>query len=480
MAVRREEIAATAATKKPRDLRSYLDELGERLIHIRDPIDPIHQSAVLSSESKHPYMLHELKGFPGWRFCDILIRDREAQALVFGTTPRQVVPYLADVIYKKGPSGERIVTDAPCKEVKLIGDDADVTKLPIPIHTVGDRGRYLGSGITITKDPDTGIRNEAIIRAYLAEPRRMPFWMAARHNWNHFLKYAERGEPMPMAFAIGLHPAYEVMANFSGRHEGFDELQLGASALGETLEMVKCETIDLEVPAHSEVVIEGLVYPDRRMPEGPFGEFTNYSKGAEGPAPVLEVTAITHRKDPIFRHMQSTLFTDHQSLVTLPMEATLYHRLRDIHGHTEIHDVFVPPWASMFVTIVQLTARWDGQARDVLLAALAGVNLHPKIAIAVDEDVDIYNAEEILWALSTRVNPERDVIVIPHERIHPLDISVPTVREEYTVMRVGGKMAIDATKPPLWRAEEREMFRRVVPSGTGDASLEPILNLLRR
>ena len=121
--------------------------------------------------------------------------------------------------------------------------------------------------------------------------------------------------------------------------------------------------------------------------------------------------------------MQATVFTDHQPLVSVPMEASLYRRLREIHGHTEVHDVYIPPWVTMFTVFVQMTPRWDGQARAVLLGALSSPYLHPKIAIAVDEDVDIYDPREVFWAMSTRVNPEKDVIVLPHERIHPLDVS---------------------------------------------------------
>lgn len=464
----------------PATLRSYLEELGDRLVHIYDEVDPIRQAGVLCSESRHPFVLHNLKGFPRWSFCDRLLVDRETQALALGAPAGSVVRYLADRMFKHGPGRSVLVSDGPCKEVKLLGQDADVTKLPIPIHSEGDAGQYIGSGITITKDPDTGIRNEAMIRAMVKEPRRIPFWMAARHNWRHYLKYQERGEPMPMAYAIGLHPGYETMVNYSGQHDTWDELELGAGVLGETLEMVKCETIDLEVPAHAEVIIEGIVRPNVREQEGPFGEFTGYRQGAEGPAPVWEITAITHRKDPIFRHVQATVFTDHQVLVSLPMEATLFNRLRDVHGYSEVHEVFIPPWVTMFVVFIQVTPRWDGQARDVLLAALSSPNLHPKIVIAVDEDVDVHDPKEVFWALATRVNPEKDVIVIPHERIHPLDISVPRVsEEEVTVMRVGGKMAIDATKPPLWRKKAREAFERVHPSGFGDPALEEILRLLR-
>lgn len=465
----------------PATLRSFLEELGDRLIEIHDEVDPIHQVGVLSSESRHPFVLRNLKGFPGWRLCDRLLVDRQTQALALGAPPDQVVPYLARRMFRHGPGRSVLVRDGPCQQVKLLGKDADVTRLPIPIHSEGDAGRYIGSGITITKDPDTGVRNEAMIRAWVKEPRRIPFWMAARHNWAHYLKYEERGEPMPMAYAIGLHPAYETLVNYSGQHDTWDELELGAGVLGETLELVHCETIDLEAPAHAEIVIEGIVRPHVREQEGPFGEFTNYRQGAEGPAPVWEITALTHRHDPIFRHVQATLFTDHQVLVSLPMEATLYHRLREVHGFSDIHEVYIPPWVTMFVVFIQMTPRWDGQARDVLLAALSSPNLHPKIVIAVDQDVDVHDPRDVFWAISTRVNPERDVIVIPHERIHPLDISAPRVsEEEVTVMRVGGKMAIDATKPPLWRKKARVAFERIRPSGTGDPSLESILAVLRQ
>src|SRR2546430_10218253 len=125
--------------------------------------------------------------------------------------------------------------------------------------------------------------------------------MAARHNWTRLMKYRERKQTAQMAFAIGLHPGYEILANFSGRHEGYDELEMGAGVLGETLELVKCETIDLEVPAQAEGGIEGIVPPGVREPEGPFGEFTGYSKGAEGPAAAFEVPAIHPRADPLFR-----------------------------------------------------------------------------------------------------------------------------------------------------------------------------------
>ena len=465
----------------PHTLRSFLESIDNRVLHIRDEVDPLTQVGYLCSESTGPLMFHNLKGFPDWRLTDILIKDRYGQAAALGVGDiKEVCPFLARQM-SKGKGGSVMVDDGPVKEVKMLGKDVNLHSLPIPVHSHGDAGRYLGSGVTITRDPETGIRNESIIRMQLTDdPQKATFWMAARHNYAHYMKYAARDEPMPMAFAIGLHPVYEIMANWSGRHEDFDELEYGAGVLGEDIEMIRCETIDLEVPAHAEIVIEGLVHPRDRLPEGPFGEFTTFGSGAEGPAPVYQITGITHRKDPIFRHMQATWFTDHQPLITLPMEATYYNRLRETHGNSRIIDVFVPPWASQFMMIVQMEARWDGQVRDVLMSALSGPNLHVKIAIAVDEDVDIYNAEDVLWAITCRVDPEKEVHVVPGSRLHPLDISIPEVGDEYTVMRIGGKLAIDATKPATWREKERARFSRVDPMGKRDAAIQRLVEQVRQ
>ena len=451
------------------NLRDFLASLGDDLIRVDDEIDPITQAGALCSAAPRPIMLSRLKGFPGWSLCDILVKDRARQAKALGTTPKHVVRELSDRMFTRVPGGSKLVPDGPCKEVKLLGADADITKLPIPIHSEGDAGRYLGSGVTITRDPETGVRNEAIIRALVRGPRKMGFWMAARHNWAHLMKYQERGLPAPMAFAIGLHPGYEILANFSGRHEGYDELEMGAGVLGETLELVKCETIDLEVPAQAEIVIEGVVPPGVREPEGPFGEFTGYSKGAEGPAPVFEVTGITRRRDAIYRHMQATVFTDHQPLVSVPMEASLFRRLSEIHGRTEIHDVYIPPWVTMFTVFVQMTPRWDGQARDVLLGVLSSPYLHPKIAIAVDEDVEhLRPARALLGDLDAREpRAGRD-----HDpaRAHPsarhLGAERRPVRSDGDARgRQDGDRRHQAA---LWRKKERDEFARIKPKGADD------------
>ena len=395
-------------------------------------------------------MFHNLTGYPGWRLTDILIKDRNGQAAAFGLDdPKGVCPYLAErMATQRGKSV--MVADGPVKENRMLGKEVNLHKLPIPQHSVGDGGRYLGSGLTITKDPETGIRNESIIRMMLTEdPQKATFWMAARHNYAHYLKYVAKDEPMPMAFAIGMHPVYEIMSNWSGRHEDFDELEYGAGILGEDIEMVKCDTIDLEVPAHAEIVIEPRP-PARPRARRAVRRVHHLRLGRRGAGAGLPDHRHHPSRRPDLPPYAATWFTDHQPLITLPMEATTTTGCATPMA-TPTSRTYSSALGVQFMMIVQMEAKWDGQARDVLMSALTGPNLHVKVAIAVDDDVDIYNAEDVLWAIACRTNPAEMVHIMPGSRLHPLDVSIPEVGDEYTVMRIGGKMAIDATKPATWR-----------------------------
>ena len=204
----------------PHTLRSFLESIDNRMLHIHDPVDPTTQVGYLCSESKGPLMFHNLTGFPGWRLTDMLIMDRVGQAAAFGLdSENEVCPYLADrMATRRGKSV--MVGDGPVKEVKMLGDDIDLHALPIPQHSHGDGGRYLGSGITITKDPETGIRNEAIIRMMLTEdPEEGDVLDGGAPQLRALHEIRRQGRAMPMAFAIGLHPVYEIMSNWSGKHE---------------------------------------------------------------------------------------------------------------------------------------------------------------------------------------------------------------------------------------------------------------------
>lgn len=449
------------------------------LIKVEKEVDPKTQMGTLCSEAKKAILFESVKGYPNWKVCDGLVKLREQQALLFETTPDKVVQELAKRL-AKGPEECKMVSSGPVKEKILIGDEADLSKLPVITHTKTCGGPYIGAGTCITKDPETGIRNLACLRMQVFGKDSTGVQMAPRHTWMNYQKYEKESKPMPMAVAIGMHPAYEVATNYTTSY-GVDEFGFVESMLGEPAELVKCETIDMEVPASAEIVIEGEVLPKVRVDEGPFAEFTGYSRASAGKnvTPLFKVKAITMREDAIYRHIQTIRFTDHQALIAMPMEASLYNRIKDVGGLIDLKNVYVPSWGGAFVVIIQMVPRFDGEARSAILAALSSVYHHPKVVIVVDEDVDITDPREIIWSLGTRVDPAEDVIVIPASGIaNSLDIVQPILAElpSGSVYRVGNKIGIDATKPSTLREKERAMFDRAVPMGEGKFSLKDFLD----
>ena len=253
-----------------------------------------------------------------------------------------------------------------------------------------------------------------------------------KHLWE-FQRIAEaRGEPLPVAFAIGVHPAIALGALAIGSIDE-DERAIMGALLGEPLELVKCETSDVLVPAHAEMVIEAEILPKARVPEGPFGEFTGYSLGQRD-REIVQVKAITHRAGAYF-HDITVAHLDHMLLSTVPMEANLFRAVRAMVP--SVKAVRVPAPFTCYVSIEQ---RAPGQAKNALLAAL-GADLYMKRVVVVDHDVDVFDDRQVTWAIATRCQPDRDILVVTHARGSDLD---PSAREDgYTA-----KWGVDATAKP--------------------------------
>ena len=235
-----------------------------------------------------------------------------------------------------------------------------------------------------------------------------------------------------MAFAIGVHPAIALGALAIGSIDE-DERGVMGALLGEPLELVKCETSDLSVPAHAEMIIEAEILPRERTPEGPFGEFTGYSLG-ERQREVVKVRAITHRNGAIFQDI-CVAHMDHLLLSTIPIEANLYRAVRAMVP--SVKTVRVPAPFTCYVSIEQRT---PGQANNAILAVL-GADLYMKRVVVVDHDVNIFNDREVNWAIATRCQPDRDITIITNTRGSDLD---PSTKEDgYTA-----KWGVDATAKP--------------------------------
>lgn len=459
-----------------KDLRSYLKMLEEKelLVRVKKQVDPLTRMGTLFSESDKPLLFENVVGYSGWKICGELTTNRDCQAAMLGVTKENIIRELARLI-AEGPLEGKNVPDGPVKEKVFLDGEVDLRKIPVLIHSEFDASPYIGGGICVTKDPDTGIQNAAILRMQVKSANKTGVLITPRHTWKHYLKYEERNQPMPMAVVIGHHPLVDLASCYCGPY-GLDEFELAGRLLGEPLEMVRCETIDLQVPAFSEIVLEGHVPPKVREKEGPFAEFQLYYSGGEGMNPVFNIKAITMRRDAIYRHIQATRFTEHQGLGVLPRTAHLYDRIKDVEGFIDIKDINMPLWGCGFLVIIQMIPHYEGQVKTVMMAALSSAYIEPSIVIVVDEDVDIRDPQDIFWAICTRVNPETDVFTVDHIRCNPLDIVKRLISPPGTAwQRQGGKMGIDATKPSTFRSEERARFKRAYPMGWGKISLKDVL-----
>ncbi len=267
---------------------------------------------------------------------------------------------------------------------------------------------------------------------------------------------------MPVAVFIGHHPLYYAAAATTAAYS-LDEFEIAGGYLGEAVRLVKCDTVDLEVPADAELVLEGHIPPNYREEEGPFSEFQDYYVTGTGKNPVVEYQHMTRRHDAIFKNLQNGSEMEGCVFHKVPMSAAIYRRLKDVGGGPNLHNVMVTP--GIFGLVIQMTPRAYGEAKNLLLAALSSEYQHPKVVMAVDADVDIFNPSELLWALNTRVDPQKDVTIISGTQNHAMDASLDELGAPGTSLwqRYGSKMLIDATIPPPADPEARSQFERIRP-----------------
>jgi 2,5-furandicarboxylate decarboxylase 1 len=451
------------------DLRTYLATNGDLVLRLRRPVDLEHVSDLIC-QARRPVLFEAIAGYPGWRICDLLFRDRLAQSRVLGTTPDRVLPELARRLALP-PRPPRVVDGGPVKERVVAADRIDLRALPGFRHGAKDPARAL-IAMMVCSDPETGQVNFSFTRVSPLDARRATFLIGSSPHMRAILaRHEAAGRAMPVAFVIGTHPAYEIMASYSvpTHLERFGELEIVGNLIDETVELVACESVPLHVPAHAELVIEGEVRPGERAADGPGpSQYLYYHPGASE-QPVFTATALTSRREPILRQHDTLLYTDHQTLLALPHEAILYERLRELD--LRLHDVQYVPWGGTLACVVKLTPEYDGQVRDALLMVLGQRWPNAKLALAVDDDIDLEDPADLFWSLATRVDPERDVHIVPAARGHPAD---PGARPVPNAPRraMTGKWAIDAAKPPLNRAAERACFERALPPRRGEVRIE--------
>ncbi len=465
---------------RDQSLRGHVANLEQRgdVVRFDAEVDPHENLSALGwktfDQLGKASLFTNLKGFPGWTVCNQIIADRRKWSIAIGVDEDALIPTLVERIRREVEPVMVDAADAPVKEVVLLGKDADLTKIPAMWTSENDPAPYIASGMAIIKDPDTGIRNVSIHRQQIQAPGQTGFLICPRHAQRIYRKYQARGEPMPAAMVIGAHPALYYASAFTSSY-GLDELRIAGSLLDDPIRLVKCETIDIEVPADAELVIEGEILPEGMVAEGPFGEASG-TYAMEGSTEIFRVKAITHRKDPMFYGMQcGAPMTDTQSITAICIETVITDHLADVEGGLDLLDVRCLGIAGLMAVVLKIRPRVDGQVKTALMAALSSPYLHPKMAIAVDDDIDPSDMRQVFWSLTTRVHAERDVTCIPQTRIWSLDNVSDIVPGLSPMYRIGGKTMIDATRPAVTHPEARARFAMAMPLNYDDVDLEDFL-----
>ena len=329
------------------------------------------------------------------------------------------------------PSAE--VTNAPV-QAEVLRDVDMLAQLPLPTHAAEDSGPYITAGLLIARNPDTGAQNVSINRLQASGPDKLGVLILPRHA-HHYLEPVEaRGEDFPVAIVVGVDPL-TLLASQAIAPIDQDELEIAGALHGRPLEVVKCVTSDVRVPAHAEIVLEGRVLAGVREPEGPFGEFPKYY-GPRSDKHVIQIDAITMRRNPLY-HTILGGGLEHLLLGSIPREATILAHLR--RTFTSVFDVHLSMGGvGRYHLYVKITKKQRGEAKNIIMGAFSA-HYDIKHVIVVDEDVDVHDPEMVEWALATRFQADRDLIVVENAQGSKLD---PSNDDGF-----GAKMGMDATKP---------------------------------
>lgn len=439
------------------------------MTRISKPVS-IFDIGALSAQSERPILFENIAEYPGFRLCDMLVRNRATQARALGV-PRE--DYLKSLAYRlrRPPRPLVSVASGPVKEVKWLGSQADLAKLPIPYHKQGDRNPYL-SAMILVRDPETGFYNTSHAGTTVLGPQLGLSSFVTPHTRRIMAKYREMGAAwMPVVFAAGVAPAYEIVGNFSGLHmDMWGEMEMVGAVMEQDIEMTPCETIDLCVPAQAEIAVEGNISLSQTGRTGDVTSPSMYCLPHYEDVPELHVTAITMRADrPVYRNHQTCPATDHQVLPRLCHEAVLYNRLCEMG--LAVKDVRFPNWGAALSCVLQFDYPCEGFVNDALMMAMGAPWLNTKLVVAVSPDTDIDDPAEVYHAIATRSDPARDVIIVPRTRGSIYDPSAAPLEGAYP-LRTAGKMGIDAT---IKARHDKADFERAWPKNWNKVFLKDYL-----
>lgn len=438
----------------PKDLRTFLERIrkagSEDYVEVTKEIPrDLYMTTIqqkLAERRRYPAVMFKKVQGTDWPVVTGLFSSYRLLAHALDIDPRDKRQVLEEYMRREANPIKPVEftgSIAPVQEVVLTGSDINLEALPIQVHCEGDSGRYITIGCMICRDPDSGVLNVGTYRHELKSPTTLGCMMnPVQHAAIIRSRWHERNEPMEVAIFIGHHPAYAIGTASRGTIEDHEELAVIGGLLQEPVELVPCKTVDLPVPAYAEVVIEGVIRPGVWDHDGPFAEYAGYY-GEGKKVSVIEVTAITHRRNPIWHDLYPS-FREHTQVGLLARESQLLRRVREVMPRvTGLH--LPPSGVNFYHVYVSIDKKVEGEGKMAGLAVL-GSQYDVKHVVVVDDDIDIYNDEEVLWAIATRVEADRDCSIITNSFGAHLDPSAYG-ENRYERGPMTTKVIIDATRP---------------------------------
>jgi UbiD family decarboxylase len=426
----------------PKDLRAFIADLEanrpEEIVRVTRPISPRYEiSALLTHLEKRKRLpLLYFENVAGGE-APVVINAQASRALMAAAMECRPEELARKFVERQGkPVPPMVVKDAPAQEVALDGEEVDLSRVPLLTHYSVNAAPYITAGIVVAVDPDTGMRNTSYNRLMMAGKRELRIFMAVgRHLWTLHNKSEAHDRALPVAIVIGVHPLFSLGAQALTPIDE-DEYAVIGGIMNEPLRVAKAKTVPILIPADAEMIIEGRILPHVRRTEGPFGEFTGHAVAQDERA-VIEISAVTHRANYIFQDIHAG-YSEHKLMGAVPREAALLKAVRQTVP--SVKNVCLPASGNCrFHAYIAIAKRTPGQAKNAICAAFAA-DMLLKHVVVVDEDIDVFDEQHVLWAVANRFQADRGLVVIADAQGSELDPSA-------AAGGVNAKMGLDATKP---------------------------------
>jgi UbiD family decarboxylase len=435
----------STANFDPQSLRGFLqmveEEHPDELLRIEQPVDTrLDMTAIvfeLERAGKSPVIIFQNPATNSMPVVTNVAGNRKLLAACLGVDAKDLPASFRERSQKYIPC--EVVNDACWQDVVIEGDNLDLSTLPIPLQFSVDAGPYITAGQISARDPVSGVDTTGFHRLMLKGKNRLGLSLHSRRRMHEFQRRAEeKGQSLPAAITIGTHPLHYMGSMVYAYPPHVRKFEIIGGLFGEPYRVARCGVGEIDVPAGAEIVIEGEILAETREPEGPFGEFTGYAS-YRSTQHVFVAHRVRMRRDAMFQSVTSGMSKDHILVSCITREGEILNTLR--RNLPNVRAVHVPHTScGAFTAYISMKKIADGEPQTAIMATL-GTEFYTKHVIVVDEDVDIFDTNDVMWAIATRVRPDKDIFLIPGVKGAILD---PTSDpENFTVT----KMGIDATRP---------------------------------